>query len=144
MFISTKKNPVGFRSNRTRQTSFLVEQRTNVMDTNTTEYKGTGQADPSRDSDTWQAAEPDRRYQMEKKLISRLRDGIDMSGRYKFQLKDLSIGYAAGKGLSEQAAREAIEGHFEREMGVSVNRYLEQHRLDRGLEIGRDNGRGGR
>lgn len=110
----------------------------------TTEHRTNGHADPSRHSEAAQAGEPDRGFQMEKKLISRLRDGIDARGRYKFQLQDLSIGYAAGKGLSEQAAKEAIEGHFEREMGVSVQRYLEQHRLDRGLEIGRNNERGGR
>ncbi|BCX48598.1 hypothetical protein HAHE_25060 [Haloferula helveola] len=80
----------------------------------------------------------------ERKMVSRIQDSIDDYGRYSNKLKDLSLGYAAGKGISEQEAKQEIGKLFERDLGMSLKSYLEQHRLERGLEVDRNEGRGGR
>ncbi|MBK1883530.1 hypothetical protein JIN85_13980 [Luteolibacter pohnpeiensis] len=114
------------------------------MEPTETNYTGPDHSTATLDPANHEIDAKDRQHHMEKKIVSSLRDGIDMRGRYKYQLKDFSIGYAAGKGISEQAARDQIGQLFERDMGISLHGYLEQHRLDRGLEVGKDQNRGGR
>ena len=47
----------------------------------------------------------ERKSATERKLVSRLQDAIDDNGRYSYKLKDLSVGYAAGKGITENEAK---------------------------------------
>lgn len=81
---------------------------------------------------------------VQRKLVSRIQDSIDENGRYSRKLKDLSLGYSAGKGISEYEAKIEIGQLFERDMGMGIKNYLEQHRIERGLEVDRDTGRDGR
>lgn len=68
-------------------------------------------------------------------MVFRLQDVIDENGRYSFRLKDLAIGYAAAKGMTELEAKQEINRCFEREMGIGLKDYLEDHRRERGLEV---------
>ncbi len=77
----------------------------------------------------------------QRKLVSRIQDSIDENGRYSYRLKDLSLGYAAGKGISEQEAKTEITQLFSKEMGMEPKEYLNQHRLEHGLSIDQGNGR---
>ena len=52
-----------------------------------------------------------------------------------YRLKEIAIGYAAAKGISERAAKDEINQRFEQEIGVNLQGYLEQHRLERGLSV---------
>ena len=87
----------------------------------------------------------DRASAEQRKIVYRLQDHIDENGRYNDALKPIALGYAAGKGISEYEARQEIDSHFKRDMGTSMKSYLEQHRIERGLDVDRNNnGRGGR
>lgn len=78
----------------------------------------------------------------ESKLASRLQDAIDDRGRYSYKLKELSLGYAAGAGIKEEDAKEAVKAIFHERMGVSLQDYLTQHREENGLPVdkNKDNG----
>lgn len=78
----------------------------------------------------------------EKKLTAKLRDSVDDRGNYRYKLNDLSLGYAVGKGIDQHEAKQEIRNLFEREYGVEIKTYLENHREARGLKVDRDNGRG--
>ena len=69
----------------------------------------------------------------EHKMVSRLQDAIDEKGRYAYRLKDIAIGYAAAKGIKENEAKDEIKASFQEKMGVSLQGYLEQDRLENGL-----------
>jgi hypothetical protein len=58
-----------------------------------------------------------------------------------YRLKDIAIGYAAAKGLKENEAKDEIKASFEKQMGIGLQGYLEQHRLKNGLSIDTDQGR---
>ena len=77
----------------------------------------------------------------QRKLVSRIQDSIDENGRYSYKLKDLSLGYAAGKGISEQEAKAEITQLFTKEMGMEPKDYLTQHRLEHGLSVDQGMGR---
>ena len=69
-----------------------------------------------------------------KKTVYRLLEHIDENGRYADALKPVALGYAAGKGISEYEAKQDIDTHFKKEIGVDMKGYLAQHRKDRGLD----------
>lgn len=71
----------------------------------------------------------------QKKAVYRLADHIDDHGRYADALKTMALGFAAGKGVGEQNAREEIERHFKLETGKDIQSYLEEHRIKRGLSV---------
>lgn len=71
----------------------------------------------------------------ERKMVSRLQEAVDDRGRYSYRLKDLAIGYAAAQGCTEHAAKEKINDAFEREMGTTLQGYLEGHRAELGLPV---------
>lgn len=71
----------------------------------------------------------------ENKMVSRLQDAIDDKGRYAYRLKDMAIGYAAAKGIKENEAKDEIKETFAKRMGVSLQGYLEQDRLENGLSV---------
>lgn len=75
------------------------------------------------------------------KMVSRLQDAIDDKGRYAYRLKDIAIGYAAAKGIKENEAKDEIKATFQKQMGVSLQGYLEQDRLANGLSNDSDTGR---
>lgn len=77
----------------------------------------------------------------QRKLVSRIQDSIDENGRYSYKLKDLSLGYAAGKGITEQEAKAEITQLFTKEMGMEPKDYLTQHRLEHGLSVDQGMGR---
>jgi hypothetical protein len=77
----------------------------------------------------------------ENKMVSRLQDAIDDKGRYAYRLKDIAIGYAAAKGIKENEAKDEIKASFEKRMGVSLQGYLEQDRLENGLTNDNNSGR---
>ena len=74
----------------------------------------------------------------------RLQDHIDEHGRYSDALKPITLGYAAGKGVSEYEAKQEIDGHFKREIGTDMKGYVEDYRRQRGMTVDNTNGRGGR
>lgn len=74
-------------------------------------------------------------------MVHRLQDAIDDRGRYSYQLRDLATGYAAAKGITEYAAKLEIGAVFEKEIGVTLKQYLDEHRLERGLEVDVPRGR---
>lgn len=63
----------------------------------------------------------------EHELIYRIKSVIDGQGRYKHRLTDMSAGYAAAQGISNAAARRAIEDRFTAQVGMSPKDYLEHH-----------------
>ncbi|MGJ8678485.1 MAG: hypothetical protein ACSHX0_13305 [Akkermansiaceae bacterium] len=69
----------------------------------------------------------------DKKVVYKVQEHISDTGRYSNFLKEMSLPYAAGKGVSEQAAKDCIDQNFEQEMGVNIQGYLEAHREERGL-----------
>ncbi len=88
------------------------------------------------------SGEKSNQQAIERKLVSRLQEAVDDRGRYSYRLKDLAIGYAAGQGCRELAAREKINKTFEQQMGMGLQEYLEEHRLERGLSVDIDKGKG--
>lgn len=77
----------------------------------------------------------------EHKMVSRLQDAIDDKGRYAYRLKDMAIGYAAAKGIKENEAKDEIKATFAKRMGISLQGYLEQDRLENGLSVDSGNER---
>lgn len=77
----------------------------------------------------------------ERKLASRIQDAIDDRGRFSYKLKDLSMGFAAGRGISEQDARDEITQIFTKEIGQSPQEYLEASRIAQGLSVDQSRGR---
>lgn len=75
-----------------------------------------------------------------RKTVYRLQDHIDENGRYNDALKPIALGYAAGKGVSENEARNEISRHFKNEIGQDIKAYLEKNREARGLS--NENGKG--
>ncbi|MGB0372113.1 MAG: hypothetical protein ACPGN3_12335 [Opitutales bacterium] len=75
----------------------------------------------------------------ERKLVTRLQDSIDERGAYRYPLKDLATGYAAAKGITEPQARMEINQIFEKDTGIGMQAYLEQHRIGQGLPVGQLN-----
>lgn len=72
---------------------------------------------------------PDAHPQMspEQEIVYRLKTTIDERGRYAYRMRDLAVGYAAGKEISVAAARVQIEDHFEQQMGQPIQEYLDNH-----------------
>jgi hypothetical protein len=63
----------------------------------------------------------------DQELVYRLKTAIDQRGRYSFRLDDMAAGFAAGQGISNAAARRAIEDRFTQQMGQSPQEYLDRH-----------------
>lgn len=80
----------------------------------------------------------------QRKLVTKLQDSVDENGRYSNKLKDFSLGYAAGKGITELQAKSEVSKMFAREIGQDLPQYLEQNRIDRGLPVDKSQGRSGR
>ncbi len=62
----------------------------------------------------------------DQELAYRLKSAIDQRGRYSFRLDDMTAGFAAGRGISNTAARTLIESQFTQHMGMSPQQYLDQ------------------
>ena len=103
------------------------------------------QTDMKLDKETRPEAEPTNATSSgqfaEHKMVSRLQDAVDEKGRYSYQLKDLAIGYAAAKGIKENEAKDEIKATFQKQIGVGLQDYLEQHRVENGLSVDNDQGR---
>lgn len=63
----------------------------------------------------------------DQELVYRLKSAIDQRGRYSFRLDDMASGMAAGRGISNTAARTLIENRFTEQMGMSPQQYLDHH-----------------
>ena len=63
----------------------------------------------------------------DQELVYRLKAAIDQRGRYSFRLNDMAAGFAAGQGISNAAARRAIEDRFTDQVGRSPQEYLDKH-----------------
>lgn len=63
----------------------------------------------------------------DQELVYRLKAAIDQRGRYAFRLNDMAAGYAAAQGISNAAARSAIEERFTQALGKSPQEYLDRH-----------------
>jgi hypothetical protein len=68
-------------------------------------------------------------------VLYHVKSNIDLEGRYLERLKVVSIGFAAGRGISPVAARTQIEKGFTEKFGQSPHEYLEQH-----FQVARSNG----
>ncbi|MEM7601421.1 MAG: hypothetical protein AAF357_08390 [Verrucomicrobiota bacterium] len=88
--------------------------------------KANGQAQPT-------SPEASNSFGIDNKVVIRLQDAIDEQGRYAAKLKDISVGYALGKGVSEHQAKTEIGQLFTQKLGVDLKGYLEQYREERGL-----------
>lgn len=79
--------------------------------------------------------------EVEQDLVYRLKGAIDQRGRYSYRLNDMSIGYAAGRGIHETAAKFEIESKFAEKFGVTPHKYLE-HQFKERDELRQANGQG--
>ena len=58
----------------------------------------------------------------DRKIVYRLQDQIDEHGKYADVLKPIALGYAAGKGVDEYEAKQAIDAKFTKEIGNEPQR----------------------
>lgn len=77
----------------------------------------------------------------EKEMAWAIRGSINRSGRYSYEVDRLSLGFAAGKGISTYEARKQVESIFQKEMQLTPKQYLERHRQERGLKVEQSRGR---
>jgi len=95
---------------------------------------------PSRTNGSAPELSPDQ------EIVCRLKNAIDSRGRYAYRLADISAGYAAALGISNAAARSAIEERFTQALGKSPQEYLDRHyderrKLEQAPERTRERGR---
>lgn len=69
--------------------------------------------------------------EVEQDLVYRLKGAIDQRGHYSYRLNDMSIGYAAGRGIHETAAKFEIESKFAEKFGATPHEYLEHQFKER-------------
>ena len=74
---------------------------------------------------------------VQKSIAEGLRSCVDRRGNFSSKLKDISLGLAAGKGLSEYEAKKEVKSVFQKEYGIELQQYLDKHREERGLNVGK-------